>query len=160
MRTPSPPAGDRQRAPPDLLARRSVLLPVAVALALVIGASLIVAVAAGYGQLRRGPDPAQEAERAARLRATVREAEVTLPGYPGAVRLGEQAGTTLLGTAPAPHVCWQAPAPVAEVLAHYRRALAAPAAEGWRVRGASTAGDLLSAERGQVRLLVHDPAAG
>jgi hypothetical protein len=28
------------------------------------------------------------------------------------------------------------------------------------VRAASTAGDLLSAERGQVRLLVHDPAAG
>jgi hypothetical protein len=160
MRAPEPRGRDRQQGPPDLLSRRSVRFLVVGVLALVIGASLIVAVAIGYGQLRRAPDPAREAERAARLRALVREAEATVPAYPGAVRLAERSGATVLGTAPALDGCWQAAAPLADVIAHYRRALDGPGGGGWRVRGTSAAGDLLSAERGQVRLLVHDPAAG
>jgi hypothetical protein len=75
------------------------------------------------------------------------------------VRLGERAGQTLLDTAPALDVCWRAPAPLPEVLDYHRRALPVPE-RGWRVRRTSTAGDLLSAERGQVRLLVHDPTGG
>ena len=160
MRAPAPGRPDRQQGPPDLLSRRIIRLPVMGALALFVGVSLLVAVAIGYGELRRAPDPAREAEREARLRALVREAEATVPAYPGAVRVAERSGETLLGTAPALDVCWQAPAPLADVLAHYRRALAGPAGGGWRVRGTSAAGDLLSAERGQVRLLVHDPAGG
>jgi hypothetical protein len=163
MGATEPGAGPSRRAPPDLWGRRGVRLLVAAPLALVVGASLVVALAVAYGQLRRGPDPAQEAERAARLEAILEEAAAAVPGYPGAVRLAEVEGATLLGTAPARHACWRAPAPLAEVLTYYRRALPAregPAGGGWRVRGTSAAGELLSAERGQVRLLVHDPAAG
>src|SRR4051794_6164743 len=101
MRAPDRGTRDRVSAPADLLSRRSVLLAVTAGLALLLGGSLLVAVATAYGLLGLGPNPAREAEREARLRALVREAEATLPGYPDAVRLAEREGATRLGTAPA-----------------------------------------------------------
>ena len=160
MRVPDPDGPDRRLGPPDLWSRRLVRVALVAALVLVVGASLVVAVAIGASELRRGPDPARAAEREARLEALVREAEATVTPYPGAIRVAERSGRTVLGTAPARDVCWQAAAPLPDILTHYRRVLDDPAGAGWRVRGTSAAGDLLSAERGQVRLLVHAPSAG
>jgi hypothetical protein len=123
---------------------------------------VLVAGLVAYRQvaLLRGPDPGREARRVERLREILTAAERTVPAYPGATRLAELWGENLPGTGPALHDCWRAPAPLGQVLVFYRRALPAPAGGAWRLRGATAAGDALGAERGQVRLLVHDPAAG
>ena len=111
-------------------------------------------------ELLRGPDPAAPARRALRLRDILGAAEQTVPAYPGAARLAERWGENRLGTSPALHACWQTPAPLREVLAFYRHALPAMPGGPWRLRGTTAAGAALAAERGQVRLLVHDPAGG
>jgi hypothetical protein len=77
------------------------------------------------------------------------------PLLPDAERWGENR----LGTSPARHACWQTPAPLREVLA-FRRALPATPGGPWRLRGTTAGGAALAAERGPVRLLVHDPAWG
>ena len=155
-----PKCGGRLLAPPGPLERRAVRLALGGAIALLLAPALLAAVAVAVGQYRRGPDPDLEARREQQLWALLREAQQTVPIYPGATPLHERTGETLLGTAPALDVCWQSPATLDEVLAFHRRALPAAPGGGWRLRGATTEGDMLGAERGQVRLLVHEPASG
>ena len=123
---------------------------------------LLVAALVLYRQveLLRGPDPAAPARRAQRLRDILDAAEPTVPVCPGAAHVAERWSENLLGASPALHACWQTPAPLPEVLAFYRRALPATPGGPWRLRGTTAAGAALAAERGQVRLLVHDPAGG
>jgi DNA-directed RNA polymerase subunit RPC12/RpoP len=153
-----PRCGGRLLAPPGPFGRRRVLLAFGGAIALLLTPLLVAAVAVAVGQLRRGPD--LEAQRERRLWGILREAEQTVPSYPGGVPLHERAGQTPLGTAPALDVCWQAPATLDQVLAFYRRALPGAPGGGWRLRGTAPSSALLGAERGQVRLLVHGPASG
>ena len=82
-----------------------------------------------------GLSPAQigAAERRQRLRDVVRDAELTLPAYPGATRLKEWSTENRVDTAPVVETCWAAPGTLEEVLAHFRQALSGPGS-AWRTR--------------------------
>ena len=83
----------------------------------------------------------------------IRDEERALAPFPGSTRLSERLADNYAGTAPALDVCWQAPATYRDVVAYFQRAL--PETK-WRVIRAAADGQL-SAERNQVRLLVHPP---
>ena len=94
--------------------------------------------------------------------ALVREAEATVPPYPGASRVAERVGKTVLGTAPARDVCWQVAGAAAGRRPH---ALSpGPRRSGRRRLGACAAppppGRCSAPSGGRSRLLIHDPAAG
>ncbi|MDQ3701004.1 MAG: hypothetical protein M3442_08815 [Chloroflexota bacterium] len=96
-------------------------------------------------------------ERRQQLRDAIRDAELTVPVFPGATRLKERSGDNFVRNAPALDACWAAPAALEDVLAFLRRSLPPPP-NGWRVRRDVQGSAQLGAERGQVRLLVHGPA--
>lgn len=96
------------------------------------------------------------AERRQQLRDAIRDAEQTVPPFPGATRLQERARDNFVGNAPALDACWAAPAALEDVLAFMRRSLPPPP-NGWRVRRDAQGSAQLGVERGQVRLLVHGP---
>jgi len=169
-------------APPSLLQRRPVIVglyALVIALAVLwLGAAFGVQFLAfgdralagfGYSPAQIGAE-----ERHLQLRDRLRDAELTVPAFPGAARLKERSGRTYIETAPVLESCWAAPEPLAAVLAFYRGALAPDAAgagagagartgagaSGWRIRRDVPGSPQLGAESGQVRLLIRGPGPG
>jgi hypothetical protein len=157
----------RLLAPPLLLTRRGVLAGVYGGGFLLFGLWLAAAFGVQFlaffdrALAAFGLSPAQigAAERRQRLRDAVRDAELTLPAYPGATRLKEWSTENRVDTAPVVESCWAAPGTLEEVLAHFRQALSGPGST-WRTRRDSPASGQLGAEAGQVRLLVRGPGPG
>jgi hypothetical protein len=152
-------------APPALLQRRPVIVGVYALIAalaiLWLGAAFGVQFLAFYDRALAGfgysPSQLGAEDRRLQLRDRLRDAELTVPVFPGATRLKEQSGANYVETGPVLESCWAAPEPLEAVLAHYRGALA-PA--GWRIRRDAPGSAQLGAEAGQVRLLIRGPGPG
>jgi hypothetical protein len=164
-----PACGGRLLAPPDLLQTRwfRVALYATVgtlfALMLLIRASTYFMAFVDRALAFYGLSPAQsgQADRQRQLNDLLQDAERQVPSYPGSTRLFMRQTMNRPGTAPLLDVCWQSPGHLDDVVAFYRRTLPA---QSWTLRGegtaASRANQLLGAEHGQVRLLVHAPDDG
>src|SRR5262249_6131770 len=114
-----------------------------------------------------GYSPSQigEEDRRIRLRDELRDAELTVPQYPGAVRLKERAGRHYVETGPVRESCRGA---LESVLSYYRQSLSderdsrdgREVKSGWRIRRDAPGSRQLGAESGQVRLLIRGPGPG
>ena len=159
--------GGRLLAPPSLLQRRGVLVAVygagaalgGVWLAANVGIQFLAFWDRALAALGRSPSQLGARERHDRLVEAVRDAERSVPVFPGAARLRERPTENRIETAPVVESCWGAPGPLDEVLAYYRRVL--PGGQGgWRIRRDAPGSGQLGAEAGQVRLLIGGQGPG
>jgi hypothetical protein len=163
-----PTCGSRRLlAPPPLLTRKGVLAGVygggfllfGLWLAAALGVQFLAFFDRALAAFGMSPSQIGATERRQRLRDAVRDAELTLPAFPGATRLKEWSTENRIDTAPVVESCWAAPATLEEVLAFFRQAISGPGS-AWRIRRDSPAGGQLGAESGRVRLLVRGPGPG